>query len=79
MIAEKFDKCSGSGTINQNEILNIKVPKGTPDGLTLRFSQKGNAGERGGKIDPQTSLQLFLADLGGLAQGRNKGTRRDDR
>lgn len=47
VIAEKCDKCGGNGTVNHNEILNIKVPKGTPDGLTLRFSQKGNAGERG--------------------------------
>lgn len=45
--AEKCDKCHGHGTIDHHEVISIKIPKGTPDGLTLRFSAKGNAGVRG--------------------------------
>jgi len=44
---EKCNKCHGHGVIDHNEVISIKIPKGTPDGLTLRFSSKGNAGLRG--------------------------------
>jgi len=45
--AEKCDKCAGKTIIDHNELLTIKIPKGTPDGLTLRFTGKGNSGYRG--------------------------------
>jgi molecular chaperone DnaJ len=45
--SEKCTKCHGHGIVDHNEIISIKIPKGTPDGLTLRFSAKGNAGLRG--------------------------------
>lgn len=48
VIEHKCSKCGGNGIVNHKEEMNIKIPKGTPDGLTLKFSGKGNAGEKNG-------------------------------
>ncbi|MBM4401872.1 MAG: molecular chaperone DnaJ [Candidatus Cloacimonetes bacterium] len=40
-------KCAGSGRRKQKEKLTIKIPAGVDTGSSLRFSDKGNAGERG--------------------------------
>jgi molecular chaperone DnaJ len=48
VIKEKCEKCSGQGQIEKSEELRLKIPKGTPDGLVLRFRDKGNAGSNGG-------------------------------
>ncbi len=49
-IAEsECEKCGGDGVLNQKDILNIKIPAGIPDGVTLRFTNKGNKGVRGGQ------------------------------
>ncbi len=48
IISEKCPKCKGSGIIQTKETFKMKVPAGIPDGVTLRFKEKGNAGERGG-------------------------------
>lgn len=45
MIEHKCETCHGDGLVEHNEELVVKIPKGTPDGLNLRFSQKGNAGK----------------------------------
>ncbi len=47
-IAEKCDSCEGKGTVRQQEDFAIKIPAGIPDGVTLRFKDKGNAGRNGG-------------------------------
>jgi len=46
-ISEKCDVCSGTGRTKHIEKLNLKIPAGIPDGVNLRFSQKGNAGKNG--------------------------------
>lgn len=48
VIAEKCPKCSGSGTVKTNDKFKITVPAGIPDGVTLKFSSRGDAGRRGG-------------------------------
>lgn len=47
-IAEKCDKCEGHGTVRDSSDFVIKIPAGIPDGVTLRFKDRGNAGRNGG-------------------------------
>lgn len=42
------DVCNGSGRTKQKDTVEIKIPAGVPDGVNLRFSGKGDAGEKGG-------------------------------
>jgi molecular chaperone DnaJ len=55
IISEKCDKCNGSGTEKVNETLEVKIPAGIPDGVTLKFNGRGDAGERSG-----TAGDLYL-------------------
>lgn len=48
IIKEKCEYCNGSGIENSNESFNIKVPQGIPDGVTLRFKERGNSGKKAG-------------------------------
>jgi len=48
VIKEKCPDCMGTGRIDNEEEFKLKIPQGTPDGLTLRFSERGNAGSSGG-------------------------------
>lgn len=48
VIKEKCPICQGRGRISKEEELKLKIPKGTPDGLVLRFKERGNAGSHGG-------------------------------
>lgn len=48
VILESCEICKGQGQIKKLEELKLKIPKGTPDGLILRFREKGNAGTNGG-------------------------------
>lgn len=47
-ITDKCPNCKGSGVVNKKEKLNLKVPAGIPDGVTLRFTGRGNAGKNNG-------------------------------
>ncbi len=49
VIKERCSNCFGEGVIEKKETLKLKIPKGTPDGLMLRFKGKGNAGLNGGE------------------------------
>lgn len=48
VIKEACEHCNGKGIIEETEEIKLKIPKGTPDGLVLRFKEKGNAGVNGG-------------------------------
>lgn len=48
VIKEQCESCGGDGVIDKDEEVKLKVPKGTPDGLVLRFKEKGHAGRNGG-------------------------------
>lgn len=40
--------CKGDGRMDTTEDFKLKIPPGIPDGVTLKFSGKGNAGKNGG-------------------------------
>ncbi|HEX9805004.1 MAG TPA: molecular chaperone DnaJ [Candidatus Dojkabacteria bacterium] len=42
--------CKKEGRIEKQEEFQIKIPPGIPDGVTLRFKNRGNAGTRGGSF-----------------------------
>jgi len=48
VIKEKCQTCKGEGREEKIEKFEIKIPPGIPDGVTLRFKNRGNAGQRGG-------------------------------
>jgi len=48
IIKEKCPECNGQGIVNEVENFSIKIPQGIPDGVTLRFKEKGNSGRKGG-------------------------------
>ncbi|MBU0976114.1 MAG: molecular chaperone DnaJ [Patescibacteria group bacterium] len=48
IIKEKCEECNGNGILEKGEEIKLKIPQGTPDGLVLRFKEKGNAGANGG-------------------------------
>jgi molecular chaperone DnaJ len=49
-ITEFCKKCAGEGRVEKEEDFRIKIPPGIPDGVTLRFASKGNAGKNGGNF-----------------------------
>lgn len=48
MIKELCKECRGEGTKRVTTKLNVKVPAGIENGMTMRLSGKGNAGHNGG-------------------------------
>jgi molecular chaperone DnaJ len=55
IVREKCPACNGETTRDETEVFKIKVPAGVPDGVTIRYQGKGNAGKKGG-----TTGDLFL-------------------
>lgn len=47
-IKEKCEKCGGDGLIKEKDSITVNIPAGIPDGVTLRFPGKGDAGKNGG-------------------------------
>ena len=47
IIKDKCKKCGGNGVENIKKNLKIKIPKGSYDGLTLKYTGEGNAGTNG--------------------------------
>ncbi len=48
IIKDKCSDCSGEGVRNVTTSFKVKIPQGIPDGVTLRFQNRGNAGTKGG-------------------------------
>ena len=48
IIKEHCPICEGQGITEKIEDFSIKIPQGIPDGVTLRFKDKGNSGRKGG-------------------------------
>jgi molecular chaperone DnaJ len=54
-IIVKCSKCYGSGVVNENTVVKVRIPGGIDNGQTIRLSGQGEAGERGSE-----SGDLFL-------------------
>lgn len=48
IIKNKCKECKGEGRVSIKDTFSIKIPPGIPDGVTLRFKDRGNAGKKGG-------------------------------
>lgn len=48
IIGKPCTKCSGRGSIQKQERINVKIPAGVDNGSKVRVAGKGNAGENGG-------------------------------
>lgn len=59
MIKNKCKVCNGKGVEQKTEEFEIKVPAGIPDGVNLRFTNRGNAGlNKGGYGDLFVSINV---------------------
>lgn len=56
-ISEYCPNCRGSGRVKEKETIKIKVPAGIDNGMRLRMSGFGDAGEGGG---PRGDLYVFI-------------------
>jgi molecular chaperone DnaJ len=50
IIKQKCPKCSGEGRIQTSENFKINIPPGIPDGVTIKFGNRGNSGKNGGNF-----------------------------
>lgn len=57
VISTPCSKCGGKGKVREVKSIEVTVPAGSEDGLSLRFSGRGEAGERGG---PPGDLYVVL-------------------
>ncbi|NLO97833.1 MAG: molecular chaperone DnaJ [Peptococcaceae bacterium] len=57
VIGTPCDKCRGKGKVRTVKRIEVNIPKGSEDGLSLRLSGRGEAGERGG---PSGDLYVVL-------------------
>lgn len=48
IISKKCAKCKGEARVTTKQDFTLKIPPGIPDGVSLRFRDKGNAGKKGG-------------------------------
>ena len=72
MIKEKCDACHGSGVVNKNRSIDVKIPSGVTDGARLRMPGMGEAAPFGGRsgdfyidihIRPHPLFQRIGSDL----------------
>ncbi|MCA9382866.1 molecular chaperone DnaJ [Candidatus Dojkabacteria bacterium] len=47
-ITEKCSACSGETVLEKEDTFTIKIPQGIPDGVTIKFGDRGHAGLDGG-------------------------------
>jgi len=57
VIKKPCSACDGSGKVEKEKQIKIKIPAGAEDGMRLRFAGEGEAGERGG---PSGDLYISL-------------------
>ena len=70
IIKNKCKICKGDGVNPTNTTFTVKIPQGIPDGVTLKFKDRGNAGLKGG---PSGDLYLNIE-----VKSHNKFERRGD-
>lgn len=57
IITTPCSKCNGRGKVREVKRIEVNIPAGSEEGLSLRYSGKGEAGERGG---PSGDLYVVL-------------------
>ncbi len=60
IITDKCDKCHGNGARKGEEVVEIKIPAGVGEGMTLNVSGKGNAAVHGGV---NGDLQVIIEEV----------------
>lgn len=56
-ITNPCKECRGSGSVEKEKTINVKIPKGVDKGAKIRVSQEGDAGKNGG---PNGDLYIVL-------------------
>ena len=56
-ISNPCKKCSGTGVINKEKSLSVKIPAGVDEGTRIRISGEGEAGKNGG---PSGDLYIYV-------------------
>jgi len=56
-ITSPCKSCNGSGSIEKEKTINVKIPKGVDNGAKIRVAQEGDAGKNGG---PNGDLYIVL-------------------
>ncbi len=49
VITDPCSNCRGSGVIDKDSLINVKIPAGVDDGMRLRVADEGDAGKNGGQ------------------------------
>jgi molecular chaperone DnaJ len=57
MISNPCKKCNGNGKVREVKKIEVNIPAGSEEGLSLRYSGRGEAGEKGG---PPGDLYVVL-------------------
>lgn len=71
-IIEKCDSCNGTTLVNFEKEMDINIPIGITDGITLRFKGEGNAGKfNGPRGDLFVNVKLEKNNLGFNVNGRD--------
>ena len=58
-ITERCDKCNGEGAIKGEEVVEVRIPGGVAEGMTLNVTGKGNAARQGGQ---NGDLQVIITE-----------------
>lgn len=57
VVSDPCRKCNGSGVIEKDEIITVKIPAGVEDGMRLRISGEGDVGNQAG---PRGDLYVLI-------------------
>ena len=60
----KCNECNGNGLEEKDDVFKMKIPPAIPDGVTMRFGGRGNAGAKGGDFgDLLLSIEVEMHDV----------------
>ncbi|WP_267525041.1 molecular chaperone DnaJ [Campylobacter sp. MG1] len=62
IIKDKCSNCNGTGSINKNEKVDITIPEGVDNGVTLRCNSKGNERDNKQRSDLYVKLRVRKDD-----------------